>query len=401
MASRTRLESGYLYDILTTSYHGRGIPAMLVSMPDYGHSPEGFPRRMLLALGGMSPQVVTETLYYLCIRQSPAFIPTEVRLITTSVGRDEAIDGLLDHDGEFHEFLKDYALKGKIVFTTEHLHPIVDQNNTPLEDVRTESDNITAADMITEYIRQLTSDPECAVHVSISGGRNTLGFYLGYALSMFGRPQDRLSHVLVQSEFQGNDQFFYPPPTPEVIRGRNGTSLNTAHAEVTLAEIPFVSLRHGLPKSLLEGKATYSQTVSAIRRALAPPKLEIDISARKIWAGDVLIEMPPQLFAWYAWMAQRRQTVEEFGGHVSWRDDGIAEEFLAVYKRVVGPMAHDYEVAAATLAQGMTKEFFDEKKSRVNRWLEDTLGKIGMLPYAIVASGKRPRTRFGLLIQMK
>jgi CRISPR-associated protein (TIGR02584 family) len=365
-------------------------------MSDQGHCPEQFPRRVLLALGGMSPQVVTETLYFLCVKQNPVFVPTEVHLITTTVGRAEAIDGLLDDDGEFHAFLKDYGLEGEIDFTVEHLHPIVDDMNNHLRDIRSESDNVAAADMITEHVRRITSDPECALHVSITGGRNTLGFYLGYALSMFGRPQDRLSHVLVPYEFQGNDQFFYPPPKPESIKGRNGVSLNTAHAEITLADIPFVSLRHGLPKSLLEGRATYSQTVSAIKRALAPPKLVIDVASRQIWAGEILIEMPPQLFSWYAWMAQRRKSVDTYNGHVSWRDDNIADDFLAVYKRVVGSMAHDFEATAATLSNGMTKEFFDEKKSRVNRWLDDTLGKAGMTPYAISSTGNRPRTRFGL-----
>ncbi|MDP2794168.1 MAG: CRISPR-associated ring nuclease Csm6 [Sulfurisoma sp.] len=90
--------------------------------------------------------------------------------------------------------MRDYGLADKIAFTTEHLHPLLGSDGQPLADVRSEADNIAAADAITEQVRQLTADPNCALHVSITGGRNTLGFYLGYALSMFGRPQDRLSH---------------------------------------------------------------------------------------------------------------------------------------------------------------------------------------------------------------
>lgn len=135
------------------------------------------------------------------------------------------------------------------------------------------------------------------LHVSISGGRNTLGFYLGYALSMFGRSQDRLSHVLVPWEFEGNDAFYYPPPKPEMILARGKKRISTEHAEVTLAEIPFVSLRHGLPDGFLNGKSTFSQAVAAIQRSLAPPRLRIEYEGHKIWCGDILVEMPPQPFA--------------------------------------------------------------------------------------------------------
>jgi CRISPR-associated protein (TIGR02584 family) len=34
--------------------------------------------------------------------------------------------------------------------------------------------------------------------MSIAGGRKTMGFYAGYALSLYGRAQDRMSHVLVE-----------------------------------------------------------------------------------------------------------------------------------------------------------------------------------------------------------
>lgn len=358
-------------------------------------APETYPRRILLALGGMSPQVVTETLYFLCEMRNPPFVPTEVHLITTTVGRDRAIDGLLDEDGAFHDFISDYGLQGKIAFTTKHLHLLTAADGQPLVDVRNEDDNIAAADDITEYVRLQTNDPDCAVHVSIAGGRNTLGFYLGYALSMFGRPQDRLSHVLVSAQFEGNANFYFPPPTPEMVLSRDRKLIDTRDAVVTLAEIPFVSLRHGLPQALLEGKASYSETVAAIRRALAPPRLVIQFDKHRIWCGERGIDLPPQLFAFYAWLASNRKRGDEHGGHVNWRDADNAEKFLAAYRGVVGDMAHDFEETAKMLKDGMTEEFFNEKKARVNRWLKEELGA-GATAYLIVASGKRPRTRFGL-----
>jgi CRISPR-associated protein (TIGR02584 family) len=146
-------------------------------MSEYPTEAYCFKRRVALALGEMSPQVITETLYCLCIKHQPPFVPTDVYLITTTAGKEEAIDGLLDENVAFHQFLEDYNLQGRTAFTVENLHSHIDTGVRPLSDVRTEANNINAADFITEKIRQLTSDSECALHVSISGGRNIIQFY--------------------------------------------------------------------------------------------------------------------------------------------------------------------------------------------------------------------------------
>lgn len=41
-----------------------------------------------------------------------------------------------------------------------------------------------------------------------------MGFALGYAMSLFGRPQDCLSHVLVSDPYERVPDFYYPTPTP-------------------------------------------------------------------------------------------------------------------------------------------------------------------------------------------
>ncbi|MBP6582128.1 MAG: hypothetical protein KA204_01445, partial [Chromatiaceae bacterium] len=47
-----------------------------------------FPRRILLAVTGLTPQVVTETLYALAMERQPPFIPTEIHLLTTAEGAE-------------------------------------------------------------------------------------------------------------------------------------------------------------------------------------------------------------------------------------------------------------------------------------------------------------------------
>jgi len=357
--------------------------------------PHGFQRRILLAVTGLTPQVVTETLYALAVRRRPAFIPTEIQLLTTAEGAERARLSLLSADpGWFHRLLKDYALP-QIAFSREQIRILRDDTGDPLDDIRTLAGNQRAADSITEIVRTLTADPDTALHVSIAGGRKTMGYYLGYALSLFGRPQDRLSHVLVSEPFESSWDFFYPTPYNRVITTRDNKLADTANAEVTLAEIPFVRLREGLPDRLLAGKASFGQTVVAAQRALEPPQLVVDLAERCIHAGGERVELTPAALAFYGMMARRKLA----GLHAArWDTEGIDRQYLAEYRRIVGPMSGELERAEAALADGMTQEYFEQRKSRTNAALEKVLGQPLAAPYLIQGDGRKPHTRFGLRI---
>lgn len=177
-----------------------------------------FPRRILLAATGLSPQILTETLYALGVTPGEGiapFIPTEVHLITTTQGADIARTSLLHPDGgAFHALLADYPQLSHPTFNESNIHIIKDAADQPLADIRSPEENAQAADSITKLMSMLTRDGAAQLHVSIAGGRKTMGFYLGYAFSLFARPQDELSHVLVSSPFESHPEFFFPPATP-------------------------------------------------------------------------------------------------------------------------------------------------------------------------------------------
>lgn len=357
--------------------------------------PTGYPHRILLAVTGLSPQVVTETLYALCVERTPPFVPTEVQLLTTAEGAERARLSLLSPDpGWFARFLADYGLP-PIASGPDRIHVLRDDAGGELDDIRSLRDNETAADAITEWVRALTADPESALHVSIAGGRKTMGYYLGYALSLFGRPQDRLSHALVPEPFESSWDFFYPTPYRRVITTRDNKLADTSEAKVTLAEIPFVRLREGLPDRLLAGRASFGQTVTAAQRALEPPELIIDLVGQRIRAGGEVVSLPPAALAFYSTMARRRLQ----GMHAARSDtSGFDRQYLAEYRRIVGEMSGDYERVEEALTDGMTPEYFDQRKSRTNGAIEQALGRQLAAPYLIQGDGARPRTRFGLRI---
>jgi CRISPR-associated protein (TIGR02584 family) len=355
------------------------------------HAPALHARRILLAVSGLSPQIVTETLYALAAQQDAPFVPTEVHLITTREGAQRAELSLLSDDlGWFHRLCTDYHLPG-ITFTRKHIHIMRDANERGMDDIRTVADNQAAADFITQKVREFTADPDCALHVSIAGGRKTMGFYLGYALSLYGRAQDRLSHVLVSEPFENSMDFFYPTPYSRVLTLRDNKLADAVNAEVTLAEIPFVSLRHGLPAKLLSGHASFSDTVSAAQRALAAPQLLIDLHGRRIRASGQTIDLPPAelaLLAVFAWQLLQGGAALPAPAKGS-PDPDWARRYLAQYKRIVGVM-DDNDVSAKALRNGMDGEYFSQRKSKLEKRLKAALGAAAR-HYCIDDGGTRPR----------
>ncbi len=333
-----------------------------------------FTRRILLAVTGLSPQIVTETLFALATRQDGPFVPSEIHLITTREGAQRARLALLsEHPGWFHRLRKDYHLP-PIHFTSDCIHIIHDATGQALEDIRSPEDNLACADFITEQVRALTADADTALHVSIAGGRKTMGFLLGYALSLFGRPQDRLSHVIVSEPFESSWEFFYPTPYSQVIETRERTLADTCDAHVSLAEIPFVSLRHGLPQALLQGRASYRGTVEAARAGVAPASLEITLSSREVRTHGKHFTLPPSELALLCVFARRAMhrlpplTAPAKGVY----DSAWAQRLLAELRNIAGPMA-DLSKTERTLRRGMDGEYFSSQLSKLRRSLHKHL----------------------------
>jgi CRISPR-associated protein (TIGR02584 family) len=361
--------------------------------------PHCYRRRILLVVTGLTPQVVTETVYALAVAADPPWLPTAVHLLTTRDGAERARLTLLSEEpGWFHRLCRDYRLTG-ITFGAAAIHTVGAGDG--LADIQTPEDNRVAADAITEQVRALTADPEAALHVSLAGGRKTLGFYAGYALSLFGRPQDRLSHVLVSPPFESHPEFYYPTPGPHVIYTLDADKrpIDTREAQVTLAEIPFVRLRHGLPAGLLAGRATFSETVAAAQLALGPPELMIDLAGRRVVAGGQEVALAPAELAFLAWLARRRMAGEE---PLPCPNDGAPEAeyaaaFLAEYRRILGPLG-DADRTERALRPGMDKGYFLQRRARLTRLLRDALGPAAA-PYLVAALGRRPATRYGVTLE--
>lgn len=352
---------------------------------------------ILLAVTGLTPQVVTETLY--AMHDKGEQLPTAIHILTTAEGYQRARLTLIN-DGWLARFCQDYHLK-QPEFTAASIHLLRQANGEPLTDIRTQADNQAMADAITEWIRTFTADPYTDLHVSIAGGRKTMGFYTGYALSLYGRTRDRLSHVLVSPDYESHPQFYYPTPYSHVIYGNDPSRkpLDTQAAKVMLADIAFVRLRHGLDQALLEGKTSFSESVTAAQQALGPARLIINPKIRQFIAHGKHVKLSPADLVFYIWLLQRQTDGLPLPSCPSdgAPDSTYAQQFLQHYRRINGELG-GADRTIDTLKDGMSKTFFEQRKSRINKTLKQTLAYAAQ-SYLITPEGKRPRTKYRIALE--
>ena len=354
--------------------------------PDH---PATYPRRTLLLVTGLSPQVVTETIFALALNATSAWVPTEVHVLTTGEGRERArLNLLAPSSGWFERLRADYALP-PITFGETCLHVIENAAGISLSDIRSDADSKAAADALARLVARLTADDGSALHVSISGGRKTMGFLAGYTLSLFGRPQDRLSHVLVSARYESHPDFYYPTPDLRIIHTPPPDSrpLDTRDAEVTLADIPFVRLRPHLGETVAREDPQYASLVATVQASLGEPRLGIDLNRRRLRAGGQSIDLPPAPLALYAWLAWRRKhgsppvacPIKDYPDH----------DYSAELIEVGGELlAVDDE--ARLRIHGLSHEQFTQWRSRLHARLKKQLGATAARPYEAIGYGRPP-----------
>lgn len=321
-------------------------------------------RRILLCAIGMSPQIVTETLYALAVNPGHGrmpWIPHEIHLVTTRKGGQHAALNLLSGTpGWFHRLCRDYGLP-HIEFSASTIHTLFDDQGVALEDIRTIEDNERAADQICDLVSGLTRQPNCELHISLAGGRKTMGYYLGYALSLFGREQDRLSHVLVSEPYEGHPDFYYPTPGQSIIHTRDlktPVAIDCHNASVQLAEIPFILFNDGLPDAFRDGKFGFMRTVEMANRMRREVHMELLVKTKTIMINGQPIELKPQPFALYWWFARAhlagREGIDWFDqtGEWGWAENG----YLGLLSQIVPSRAHRY---------------YDETEGKLTNWFKN------------------------------
>jgi CRISPR-associated protein (TIGR02584 family) len=332
-------------------------------------------KNILLSTTGASPQVLTETLY--SIYQSGRPFPNEVYVITTKSCFDSLANGLF-RDGYLQALKDEYALP-YFTFNESHIWLIEDENGKQIDDAKSVEDQTSMANFITRKVYEITEDSDTAIHASLAGGRKTMAFYFGYAMSMFGREQDTLSHVFVDDQYEFVRDFWYPTKQPKWVTGKHGQGeIDLSQAKVTLAEIPFVRMRTSIEPSLFSSLAnqSFSQTVGMLNASNHQQlNITIDKSAKLISTLGVDIKFTAKEMAFYIWLFNKGEEgllVDRYF------DENIAHSisFLETYSRVAtdprifnsfNTTPEDFNEKKYSDLTGMEREFLQPICSTINR----------------------------------
>ena len=269
-------------------------------------------KNILIAVTGASPQVLTETIYALYTQGKP--IPEAVYVITTEDSKQTLENGLFVQ-GYWDKLIVDYQLP-PIAFNSGHIWVITDDRGNGLMDAKGIDDQSIMADFITQKVAQLTQDDDVAIHASIAGGRKTMAFYMGYAMSLYGREQDVLSHVFVDDAFEFVSDFYYPTPTDCFIQGKLGKTINAKEATVTLAEIPFVRMRRQVDERIINQmeEHSFSKTVSALNSANnSNTQVTISTIEKTVEVAGVKISLTGKSLAIYLFFLLKEERKETLG----------------------------------------------------------------------------------------
>lgn len=340
-------------------------------------------RNILFLVTGMTPQIITETVWALAcdpkLADDERWIPDEIHVLTTEHGSNLINSRLLDK-GIFDKLKQDYPILSNIKFDKACIS-VIQRDNENLADLKTPLDNELAADLICQKVREFTQDDKVNLHVSIAGGRKTMGFYAGYALSLYGRSQDKMSHILVEPDFENVPDFYYPTPTDSKIVRNDGAELNAKNAKVWLANIPFVRLRQSLSKDSFVGNKSFTEIVNAINLANSELQVVINELDKAICIADKVCKLRPREFAFYLWFAKRKISGKS---GVSRPIDGVpfdeADEYQAVYDSLGKNKAKKFE---------FNQDFFDQRNTYLKRDFKKVFGDDIANKIGIKSKGKK------------
>ena len=349
-------------------------------------------KNILLAITGASPQVVTETLY--ALHAEGKGLPDELYVITTASCKGMLVQGLLDQ-GHLAALQDEYQMAA-IKFDESHIWLIEDDKGLPIDDAKSVVDQTYMADFITRKVFELTQNDDLAIHASIAGGRKTMAFYLGYAMSLLGRPQDTLSHVFVSDEFEFVKDFYYPTKASHWITGKrdyqgNAAQLDTSTAKITLAEIPFVRMRQSVDPQLINsmGTLSFSQIVATLNSSHSDKlSIAIYLKNKTLSVSGVDIKLTSKELAFYLWLttlsdsssngllvsADERVFTQNTNNAI-----GFLQQFLQigsdarVFNKTFGIEPEDFKSRNYTALLPMSKEFVQQNRSNINKALKKHL----------------------------
>lgn len=331
-----------------------------------------YKKRTLVMVLGMSPAVATETVYALSAEAGgiAACVPTRIVIVTTSVGRDVLESEVLNpvaYASPYRALEAQLKAERRLQADLPVPEVRVPRYSDPesgeereIEDAHSQADLDALANVLLAEVQQVTSDPEQQLILSLSGGKKGMSHIAGQVMSLCGRPQDRLVHIVpLPKGLERCPTFFFPSADryghyyewPEDDGSTGGC--HSSEVRLELATQSYMPLRTLVEDAVGEGEAnrySFEELLSTLSRQFSrgpKPTLTLVLNKRsrtlsvRTAADDESrssVGLQPQPFA-YLWMLALRHGQD--GGLPRPMRDEDACQFLALHEAVDKAKAGD------------------------------------------------------------
>jgi CRISPR-associated protein (TIGR02584 family) len=264
-------------------------------------------RNVLVAVLGITPQILTEAIYYYDRIAQPAVGFSEIQVFTTTLGRRLAYEKLLGRngDGAYFALLKHLKIRSTAIdFNEDHVHVLKGADGRELDDVRTREDSLSIADQLCAAIQQLQQNPDNTIFATMAGGRKTMGLYMAMAMQLLARPGDRLFHVLPDPRIEAapNIEFFFPSKPIKV----GGQLLKPEQIRIECDEVPLIYWpRQERQTPTVKFSELQQQRQRELSLLYSPPSVRLDLRRRTLLVGDAPARLTKLEFFYYCFFAQR------------------------------------------------------------------------------------------------
>lgn len=294
---------------------------------------------VLILLCGISPAIVTETVFALA---QSGDLPKQIIIITTITGEVCLRKELWD-SGVWASLKENLKCDISFAPNQEHLRLLPDGDGNAFDVVDTLSTEL-AGSFILDVLRQYTENPDTRITFSIAGGRKSMSALGALCMSLLGRHDDRLCHILVNPPFDDpalRPRFYFPTPG-QVHVDREGNIHDSGSARLTLSILPFVHCRYLIEKELKRLPGNYSRMVALASRSAerfdSPVELVLVPDLLTVRIGREEFKLQFLLFLLYWMLAERRCDGQE---HLYHRKD-LCEEFASFVELVRKRMPQKY-----------------------------------------------------------
>lgn len=337
----------------------------------------------LLAVTGLSPAIVTETVWALA-HEKKRVLPERVVFITTLTGAEkiqqQLFTALPAFDGKTAWEALRTALQAKGHELIAEPPRIIGQANRKtgtfdgLADIVSPEQNDLAAAFILEQVRQVVMNPDTRLVASIAGGRKTMGALLHAAVTLIGRETDRLTHVLVDAPYETMPGFYFPGQPGPALKDREGKAHPPAKARVHLADVPFVPLRNrfediqDFPGSFDGLRRKFSRELK--EDAARPRLIEISYRKKTLWVDDKPIPMRVKALAVLHYLAEEQATAKTPEDQLTAADDMTKwlkkADFIPLGVRPLSMQAGDIRHELNHLRTMLKKHGFEIARRKLN-----------------------------------